>query len=103
MASNRAVDGIAMFLAELLGTALLIFLGCSGCISWNGQAPPALQSALTFGMVVMLIIQIFGCVSGAHLNPAVTLAAIVYDLISVQVSLRNYFINKIIVNENNFE
>lgn len=36
-------------------------------------------------MVVMLIIQMFGCVSGAHLNPVVTLAAIVYDMISIQV------------------
>lgn len=83
--SNKKFDQIAMFLAELLGTAMLIFLGCAGCLPWNGQPPNPLQSALTFGMVVMLIIQAFGCVSGAHLNPVITLAAVVYDIISVQV------------------
>ena len=83
---TKAIDKIAMFLAELLGTALLLFLGCMGCMSWTGQPTSSFQSAFTFGMVVMLIIQAFGCISGAHLNPVVTLAAIVYDLISVQVS-----------------
>lgn len=87
---SKAADKVAMFLAELLGTALLIFLGCTGCLSWNGQPPSPLQSSLTFGMVVMLIIQMFGCVSGAHLNPVVTLAAYVYDMISVQVKW-NFF------------
>lgn len=33
----------------------------------------------------MLIVNIFGVVSGAHLNPAVTLAAIVYKLVDFQV------------------
>jgi glycerol uptake facilitator-like aquaporin len=33
----------------------------------------------------MLIVNIFGVVSGAHLNPAVTLAAIVYKLVDYQV------------------
>lgn len=83
---SQTLDKVTMFLAELLGTAMLIFLGCMGCLSWNGQPPSALQSSFTFGMVVMLIIQTFGCISGAHLNPVVTLAAIVYDMISIQVS-----------------
>lgn len=86
---TKTVDKVAMFLAELIGTAMLIFLGCMGCLSWNGQPPSSIQSSFTFGMVVMLIIQTFGCVSGAHLNPVVTLAAIVYDMISVQV--RHFF------------
>lgn len=88
--SSRRADVLAMFLGELLGTGLLIFLGCMGCISWNGQPPSSLQSSLTFGMVVMLIIQMFGCVSGAHLNPVVTLAAIIYDMLSIQVILTYY-------------
>lgn len=87
---SKTIDKVAMFLGELLGTALLLFLGCASCLSWNGTAPSNLQTSLAFGMVVMLIIQTFGCVSGAHLNPAVTLAAIVYDMISIQVNLNSY-------------
>lgn len=85
-------DKITMFLGELLGTALLMFLGCMGCMSWNGQPVSSFQSSLAFGMVVMLIIQAFGCVSGAHLNPVVTAAAVVYDMISVKV--RNPLLTK---------
>lgn len=82
--NNKAVDVISLFLAELIGTALLMFLGCMSCIPWNGP-PNALQGSLAFGMVVMLIITIFGCVSGAHLNPAVTIATVVYNMLSVKV------------------
>lgn len=65
---NNRIDKVAIFLAELIGTSMLMFLGCMGCISWNGQPVSGFQSSLTFGMVVMLIIQTFGCVSGAHLK-----------------------------------
>lgn len=83
--AQKTVDIVALFLSELLGTALLIFLGCMGCISWGGTPNSALQICLSFGLVVMIIIQIFGCVSGAHLNPAVTLAAVVYKLLDIKV------------------
>lgn len=83
--SSKTVDIIAVFLAELIGTALLMFLGCMSCIPWNGP-PSGLQGALSFGLVVMAIITIFGCVSGAHLSPAVTLATVVCETLTIRVS-----------------
>lgn len=65
--SQKSVDKVSIFLAELLGTAMLMFFGCMGGISWDGNKVGGLQSSLAFGLVVMLIIQTFGCVSGAHL------------------------------------
>lgn len=61
--TKETTDIVALFLSELLGTALLIFLGCMGCITW-GQPYNHLQVCLSFGLVVMIVIQIFGCVSG---------------------------------------
>lgn len=81
------LDKISVFLAELIGTGILIFLGCIGCISWNGGPLNHLQVVLNFGFAIMLIIQIFGCISGAHLNPAVTAAAWVYKLVTIPVSI----------------
>lgn len=61
-------------LAELLGTFVLVFAG-TGAIVVN-QATGALGHAgvaLTFGLVVMALIYTMGDLSGAHLNPAVTI------------------------------
>ncbi len=59
---------------ELLGTFLLVFAG-TGAMVVN-DATGALTHvgvALTFGLVVLALIYALGDVSGAHLNPAVTL------------------------------
>lgn len=45
-------------LAELIGTAILVFLGCMGCIAGLGVVPPHLQITLTFGLAVMVVIQV---------------------------------------------
>ncbi|KMR01394.1 aquaporin -like protein [Lasius niger] len=47
---------ITMFAAEIVGTGILLFFGCMGCIGTMGPAPPPLQIALTFGLTVNLII-----------------------------------------------
>ena len=63
-------------LAEFLGTFTLVFAG-TGAIVINAASHGAIGHAgiaLTFGLVVLAMIYTFGDVSGAHLNPAVTLA-----------------------------
>lgn len=49
-----------MFMAEVVGTASLIFIGCMGCIGTMGPAPPPpMQTAFTFGLTVNLIIMVY--------------------------------------------
>jgi len=63
-------------LAELLGTFALVFAG-TGAIVIDAASHGAIGHAgvaLTFGLIVLAMIDTFGDVSGAHLNPAVTVA-----------------------------
>jgi aquaporin Z len=61
--------------AELFGTFTLVFAGTGAIIvnDASGGAVSHVGVALTFGLVVLALIYSLGDVSGAHLNPAVTL------------------------------
>lgn len=66
------VENVSIFLAELFGTAILVYFSCSSCIKWNADGQlNSLQIVLTCGFAVLLSVQTFGCVSGAHINPCV--------------------------------
>lgn len=87
---QKTFDKVCMVLAEILGTGSLLFFGCAGTIHWNG-APVSILPPLNFGLTVMMIIQIFGHVSFALLNPAVNIAAVVYNQITWQVRAKAAF------------
>lgn len=78
-----------VILAELIGTGMLLFFGCMGAYvspnklyldpSCKGINCPSVDNPtvqIVFGAAILCIIQIFGHVSGAHVNPAVSLAAL---------------------------
>ncbi|XP_068026577.1 aquaporin-2-like [Melanerpes formicivorus] len=71
----RSVAFSRAVLAEFLATLVFILLGLGSALSWPSAAPPStLQVALAFGLAIGSLVQALGHVSGAHLNPAVTLA-----------------------------
>lgn len=64
------------YLAEVLGTFLLVFIGCAAIVTGGlGGALPLGQIGigLAFGLGLVAAAYAIGPISGAHLNPAVTL------------------------------
>jgi glycerol uptake facilitator protein len=77
-----AIENYKKYLAELLGTFALVFVG-SGCVCADyylvksgSQGFGLLGIAIAFGFVVVAVAYSLGYISGAHINPAVTVSMV---------------------------
>lgn len=73
-----------IFVAEILATGLLLFMGCAGGLNF-GANYSSFVPILIFGLTVLIVVQSFAAISGAHLNPAVTVAALMSKAITPTV------------------
>jgi glycerol uptake facilitator protein len=63
-------------LAEIVGTYLLVLLGCGAVHAavLTGAQSGLWQVAIVWGIAIMLAVYTIGAISGGHINPAITLA-----------------------------
>ena len=69
------------YLAEMIGTMVLVLMGCGVAVSLNcssdcatvANAGTVIGTALAFGLAVVAMAYTIGGISGCHINPAITL------------------------------
>ncbi len=74
------------YIAELLGAFGLVFFGTGSIIvnELTNNSFGLVGIAIAFGLIVTVMVYIFGAISGAHINPAVTIAFIIIKKISIK-------------------
>lgn len=67
------------YLAEMIGTMVLVLMGCGSAVFAGdiaaacGAGVGTLGVAFAFGLSVVAMAYTIGCISGCHINPAITL------------------------------
>ena len=74
------MEGVRKYIAEFLGTFILVTLGCGtamlvGCDAEHGGG--YILTALAFGLAIVAMAYSLGNISGGHVNPAVSLAVFI--------------------------
>ena len=64
------------YFAELVGTMVLVLMGCGGAVSLGctpANAASVVGTSFAFGLAVVAMAYTIGGISGCHINPAITL------------------------------
>ena len=66
------------YLAEMVGTMVLVLLGCGTAVSLNCgvDTSAVVGTAMAFGLSVIAMAYTIGGISGCHINPAITLGVL---------------------------
>ena len=88
---------VKKFISEFIGTLILVLFGCGTAVAankfvgasfGNGLAFNMVLIALAFGLILMALAYTIGKVSGAHVNPAVSLGC----LLTKRMTLKEFFV-----------
>lgn len=71
----QQVPYVILFMGEFLATAILMYIGCMGCVLDFPGGP--ILPAFAFGFSILASVQVVGHITGCHMNPAVSLGILI--------------------------
>jgi len=74
---------IKKYIAELIGTMVLVLMGCGSAVI-AGNAIGFSGISFAFGLSVVAMVYTIGTISGCHINPAISIAMLVAGKLSVK-------------------
>lgn len=74
-------------LSEFSATAMLMIVNCMGCTVNEQEQYGILFASLIHGLAIVIVMHIFGFISGAHANPCVSIACCLLGYISSHMML----------------
>ena len=80
------------YLAEMIGTMVLVLMGCGtavslGCNPVGADLSTVVGTAMAFGLSVIAMAYTIGGISGCHINPAITLGVFLSKRMSAKDAL----------------
>jgi aquaporin Z len=81
-------SNVKKYLAELVGTFVLVLMGCGSAVFSNLLGLPLVYAlvgiSFAFGLAVLVMVYAIGGVSGCHINPAVSISMLAAGKIGVK-------------------
>jgi aquaporin Z len=81
-------SSVKKYVAELVGTFVLVFMGCGSAVFSNLLGIPLTYAlvgiAFAFGLAVLVMVYAIGGISGCHINPAVSISMLAAGKLSVK-------------------
>jgi len=87
---TNKISPIQKYTAELIGTMVLVLMGCGSAVIAGHSFTNGLSGngtvgiALAFGISVLVMVYAIGPISGCHINPAISISMLVAGKLSVK-------------------
>jgi aquaporin Z len=84
IASQTSISPTKKYIAELIGTMVLVLMGCGSAVIAGNFLGGTTGISFAFGLAVIAMAYTIGTISGCHINPAISISMLVAGKLGVK-------------------